>query len=489
MKWCFLLNSAPYVMEFLGKISYQVVADGNECLIVANSKISEFDYKKYFSKDAIFISKADWCADNYKKNRDEFKDLSWKELFPTFERKTKLKIFEFNYENSVEIVSQLYCFFDLILEREKPDVVINEAPSNVFTEVAYNLCKKKGIAYLGLTGSRFDGRIDVYDTQTTCSGYEQTFNKLSAGDISQFEIEFAKNFTKGFISHENLPSGTNPSESFQAESLIYFQRVNILRYYIKRLRQIFKARLKYFFNKKRFQSYDYESEAAMNSVFMSPYRAFLRKIRIFRQKNIYKYSTDNDKFFLFPLHFQPESSTSALSTYFCDQLNTVRNIAFSLPFPYKLYVKEHPQAVGTREDGFYKELLRAPNVVLISPYEKTESLIRNSRGIITLTSTIGMEAALAGKPVYVLGNVFYVYHPACVKIDSFEQLRQKLRIDMTSKPIISDLDGVNARFIISYFRNTIKGDIFFAAGSNDSNNYKGIYNSIKNFFANGTNGG
>jgi hypothetical protein len=475
MKWCFLLNEVPELMKLLGELAFQAIKEGDECIVVMNSKIAEFDNKKFFPQNVKFISKIDWCIKNYKKTQKEFNDLSWEEFFPTFDRKTKQKVFKFNNNNSVEIISQLYQFFDDIFYKEKPDVVINEAPANAFTQIAYKLCKKYSITYLGLMASRFKGRIDVYDLKHTYSKYQQDFEKLSIKDISSSEKQFAKEFINNFISHKQLPSGAE-------DPLLYFHKVNLLKYYTKRIREIYHSRLQYLKSKKKFKQFDYESEAILRSTFQAPLNAIQRKIRYFFQKNIFDHPTQGDKYFLFPLHFQPEASTSVLATYFSDQLTTIKNIAFCLPFPYKLYVKEHPTAVGTHSGKFYKEIKKIPNVVLISPDENVENLVKNSQGVITLTSTIGMESALSGKPVYILGNVFYSYHPLCRKVNTFEDLKEKIKQDLIQKPDLDDLEEKNIKFIISYYKNTIPGDIIGAGKNNDANDYKMIYRSIKEMF-------
>ena len=475
MKWCILLTNAPNLSEFLGNLSYQVIESGDECIVVANSKIAQYDKKKYFPKDVKIFSKIDWCIKNYKKEYKEFNNLSWKIFFPTFVRKSHFKFFKFNYINSVEIISQIYQFINYILQREKPDLLINESPANIFTEIAYHLCKKYDIPYLGLIDSRIEGRVDIYNLEHTCSKYEESFNKLSFQSISSSEKKFAKDFIKNFISHKQLPSGTN-------NPLLYFHKINLIKYYSKRVTQVYQPRLYYLKNRKIFKYFDYESEATLKSSFQAPLNALQRKFRSFYQRKIVESINNNDNFFLFPLHFQPEASTSALATYFYDQVNTVKNIAFSLPFPYKLYVKEHPIAIGTRSGYFYKELKKIPNVVLVSPYENVENLIKKSHGVITLTSTIGMETALLGKPVYVLGNVFYSYHPLCRKIDNFDMLRERIKQDLKKKPNLINLEEVNNKFIISYYKNTISGNTFIATSNNDTNNYREIYKNIKKMF-------
>ncbi len=478
MKWCFLINYVDLMIEFFGKLSHQIQKEGDECLLVFNSKISEYGKRKFFSSDSFgsikTISKVDWLIKNYEEEKVDFYDVSWKEFFPTFERKSRY--LKFDYNNSVKIVSQLCQFLKFVFETEKPDVVINEAPANIFTEVAYHLCKKYNIVYVGLIGSKINGRLDFYDLEHTYSNYEKTFRETRDINISENERKFAVDFIKNFISHKQLP----PYMDFQIKN-IQSGKINRIKRYIKEEQRMFFFWIRYIFKGKQFAPFDYESRAVFKWILSRPWFSFKKKFRILFPKNIFDYLNDNDKFFLFPLHVQPESSTSVLATYFYNQLNTIKNIAFSLPFPYKLYVKEHPSAVGTRTGNFYKEIKKLPNTVLVSSYEDVENLIKKSQGIITLTSTLGMEAALAGKPTYVLGNVFYTYHPLCRKVNSFEELREKIREDL-AKPIIKDLENINIRFIISYFRNTIEGDINEDLKQNDANNYKAIYHGIKKTF-------
>ncbi|MDP2637182.1 MAG: hypothetical protein Q8P03_01055, partial [bacterium] len=180
-----------------------------------------------------------------------------------------------------------------------------------------------------------------------------------------------------------------------------------------------------------------------------------------------------------PLHLEPEAATLILAASYADQVATIRSIAFSLPFPFKLYVKEHPTAMGLRTDGFYKELQKVPNVVLISPSQSVPRLVQKSQGVITLSSTMGFEALLLGKPVYVLGNVFYTYHPLCQKAQGFDDLKKRLEGDQKKKPKVDDLESVNLRFMASYLRNTLKGGTMTASQPNDKNDYRVFYDTVK----------
>jgi len=477
MKWCFLVNPAPLIIEFFGKLACQIAKEGDEYIVAVNSKIAEYSKMKYFPKDTKIFSEVDWCAKNYQRNKNEHQGLSWKEFFPEFDRFNRFKVYDFSYSNSVEIVAQTYQFADFIFQKEKPDIIIAEPPTGVFNEIFSFFSKKYQATYIGLMTSRINNRIDAYDSEYTCSQYKKSFNKLNNINISEKERKFAKDFIKSFISHKKLPFYMDYQN--QHKRLSQISRING---YIKREKEMIRYYLKYLLKRKYFRKFDYNSEFLINYIFRYPQESLKRKFRSLLQRNIFDSADNSDKFFIYPLHLQPEASTAVRAMYFSDQLNTIKNIAFSLPFPYKLYVKEHPSAIGSKSGYFYKKIKEIPNTVLISPYENVESLIKKSQGVITLTSTMGMEAALAGKPVYILGDVFYNYHPLCRKVNSFEYLRKKIQEDLVDKPFIDNLEDINIRFILSYFRNIIPGDIIAASSKNDANDYKEIYKNIKRIF-------
>lgn len=472
MKWLFLVNNAAYLSEFFGKIALEAIKENDECLVVFNSKISEYDKKKFFPSNARFISQIDWAVKNYSEDKKDFDNLSWKQFFPNFYR---LKGLVLNYKNSFKIVSQTYQFFDYIFEKERPDAVISEPPTGLFHQVAYYFCKKKNITYLGIGSSRLNNRIEICEEDPSHLKYEKTFNEINVSNISEDEKNFAKKFIQEFVSHEQVPS-------YMGEVKIYFSQIGLVWHYINRIKESGPLLLKCFFDKKFFKIFDYETRVVLNQMILAPFLSQQRKFKIFIQKSFFEEFKATGRFFLFPLQFQFEASTAVYAAYYSDQLNSIKNIAFSLPFPYKLYVKEHPVAVGTRPTSFYKELKKIPNVVLISPHESVEEIVKSSLGVITLTSTVGMESAMAGKLTYVLGDVFYSFHPLCKRLENFDDLKIAIEKDLINNPKIENLQDVNIRFVISYYRNTIVGDIGLVITNEDKNNYKLIYQCLKKLF-------
>lgn len=116
----------------------------------------------------------------------------------------------------------------------------------------------------------------------------------------------------------------------------------------------------------------------------------------------------NDKnYFIYPLHFHPESATLMLGRWFNDQVRIIEMISKALPANYILIVKEHPVSIGRRTNHFYKEISYFHNVFFISDKYTSHEILSGSKGVITISSTMGFEAFLHKKPCICIGDVFY----------------------------------------------------------------------------------
>ena len=128
---------------------------------------------------------------------------------------------------------------------------------------------------------------------------------------------------------------------------------------------------------------------------------------------------------------------------------------------------------------YYRDIRKLPNVKLIFCDENIKDLIQFSQGVITLTSTVGFEALMMNKPVFVFGNVFYQCHPNCRKLYSYENLFDSL------KDLSVSLDRqINRNFIGAYYKTTFKGCIYYWIGKKFSlSNFSNIFiNAINERF-------
>ncbi len=468
MKWCFLVNRAPFLMELLGKLATALLEQGDECTVIFNGKLAEYEKKRYFPKQATFLSKTDWCKANSKQAK-HVGNIPWALFLPSFNR---FEHYPFGYRDTVSRFAQHVQFFEHVFKAYKPDCILAEPPSGIFHQVARYFSSLRGVPYLGLTSSRLPRRIDVFDAGFTNAHMEPSFLQLSEKDISPGEIAFAKDFLSRFLSHELSPSYTGLAK-------IRFSPFGFLGYYLARIQKRGGIVFRYLKERSAVSQFDQESEAELWHMLRQPWNVFLRQIRLRAQIGLYQKSQGDAPYFLFPLHVQPEASTAYLAMYLADQLSAIRSCAFTLPFPAKLYVREHPSAIGSKPASFYALLREVPNVVLISPTESISSLIAKAQGVITLSSTVGLEAALAGKPVYLLGNVFYEFHPLCRTPRNFEELQEMIAADADHPPVVPDLESVNLRFLVAYFRAGIAGSIVEAGFPQDPNDYPVIVRELR----------
>lgn len=472
MKYLFLINNATYLVEFFSKISDQLIKEQNQCIFASNTKLPEYQRGKFIPKEAKIISKIDWCVKNFDNSKREFENLDWRDLFVIYDR---FKMHSYDYEKSLGAINQVCQFLEYVFENEKPDFVIGEAPAGLFGLAALSLCKKNNVPFCGLLESRLPGRTDAFDSEWTCSKYEQTFKSLKKESILPEDKQYAENYIQNFLSHKALYT------SCLLPRLGFFNFFTYLTHYAKRAKELAGTFGKYIMNRKKFKNFDYESESVIKHSLGSPFRTIKKDFKAIFQKRFFDKVILADKYFFFPLQYEPEASTLVLATYYANQLATIKNIAAALPLPYKLYLKEHPASLGTRNAGFYREIKKLPNAVLLSPSEPIQGLIKNCQGVITATSTAGMEAALSGKPVYVLGNVFYSYHPLCRKPENFTQLSEMIKEDLKKGPGPL-LQEDNVRFAVSYYKNSIFADILLATEKDDKNDYSLICQQIKKLY-------
>lgn len=142
----------------------------------------------------------------------------------------------------------------------------------------------------------------------------------------------------------------------------------------------------------------------------------LDKINIFFKQLEYKKNLKNSvshavydvNYIYFPLHLQPELTTSSLGGIYCDQLLAIERLSENLPENWVIYVKENPkQTYLMRDKLFFDRLKLLKNVQLVSPKEDTLKLIRHSKIVATITGTAGFEAICLKKPVIVFGKAWY----------------------------------------------------------------------------------
>jgi hypothetical protein len=150
---------------------------------------------------------------------------------------------------------------------------------------------------------------------------------------------------------------------------------------------------------------------------------FKRKLRgLIGFSDLYTAPDWQARFAYYALHIEPEIAMLLYAPYYTNQIELIRATAHALPIEMLLYVKEHPGMVGYRTRAFYKELLKIPNVRLISPYVSGNRLAQHAQLSVTITSTSGWESLILKKPVITFGDVYYNDIPGVKRCTGFEEL-------------------------------------------------------------------
>lgn len=173
-------------------------------------------------------------------------------------------------------------------------------------------------------------------------------------------------------------------------------------------------------NKKSFKNF-------LRKHFRDEYRLFVESIshrgweqslyRYSLRKNYKKNATEiideeidlEQPFIYFPLHLQPEQTTSVWGGKYVDQLLALERLSQKLPDSWYIYVKENPgQNFYMRGAFFYERLKAIPGVKVVPKSTDTYQLLSKSKFAATVTGTVGWEAITGGKNVLVFGwGVWY----------------------------------------------------------------------------------
>jgi hypothetical protein len=101
---------------------------------------------------------------------------------------------------------------------------------------------------------------------------------------------------------------------------------------------------------------------------------------------------------------QPESSIDVFAHFFSNQVRVIELMARSLPPTHALLVKLHKSDVPNYSSDYLAKLAKFPGLRIVAPYANALDFIRNADLIFAIQGTIGLEAALLGKPVIMFGD-------------------------------------------------------------------------------------
>jgi capsular polysaccharide biosynthesis protein len=190
---------------------------------------------------------------------------------------------------------------------------------------------------------------------------------------------------------------------------------------------------------------------------LTPVRGFLNPFRV-RARSLLSRplwgSIDPQRpFFYFPLHYADDFKIERIIPHCGDQEYLIRQVAQSLPQGYDLVVKEHPYSIGGNPVAMLRRLRRISNVRLVDPFTSSHELMKAASAITVISSTVGIEALLYGKPVLTMGQPYYAGYGLTRDIDSFREIHDAVPALLAFRP---DHERV-LQFLHAYLRSTYSG--------------------------------
>lgn len=174
-----------------------------------------------------------------------------------------------------------------------------------------------------------------------------------------------------------------------------------------------------------------------------------------------------EKIIFFPLHFQPELTTSPDGGFFSQQWLAVKKISETFKEGYIILVKEHPSqfminSKPVRSHMFYEALLSiAPNISLASLSLSSKAILENVAGVSTITGTVGFEALLHEKPVLFFGDARFS------GISGTYDFNEKQGMTNFEKSV-SNGGVVNKENVISDFEELVKSKFYYCYNPADA---------------------
>lgn len=155
---------------------------------------------------------------------------------------------------------------------------------------------------------------------------------------------------------------------------------------------------------------------------------------------------------IFPLHLEPELNIDTCGRYWENQSETILKIWRQLGPNDRLFIKEHPVAIGNRGAHWYKKLLSHPNLHLLHHAIPVDEILQKVDFVFTISGTMGLEAALNGNKVLCLAPTTYdrlenVVSPSIGDFhrtrnieDLYDTLQKEKRIAWTRDQYLSHVD-------------------------------------------------
>jgi hypothetical protein len=389
--------------------------------------------KIWFYRDHVNYNKTEFDLEFLKKFENDYKLQLWQIILNDRFFYSYNEYYTFNYSEILTILSKECKLFQEIFDQVNPDFIIIKLSDLQQNDLLQKLCIAKKIPVLTLVGSRFKNRCYI------SQHFDGIDEKQSSIENDPKSLEELQNLVRGIskqtserLDKKGLPTSGPPT-------------------FTKRLR----IGLKYLTLIRNSQDHFAYKGRNFTNIVTKNISFFLS---MNRKKNFLKTHSTNKinykiPYVYFPLHLEPERIVSIHAPYYGNQLELIKHIAKSIPIDYLLYVKDHPamSQFGYRKISFYKEILKLHNVKLISESVSSEMLIKNSKLVVTIAGTSGLEASFFGIPTIAFADEMHSALPNVTRIKNLEELPNIINDSLKKTCSLSEINKFTNYFLNNSF--------------------------------------
>lgn len=323
---------------------------------------------------------------------------------------------------------QLLCILQQGLEQTErlfdeltPDVVVGFICVTMLDYLVYLFARARGIRYFNLRPTRIGDRVSLVSTLNDPSPeLAASFTRILETKQSPHLDDARRYLRRVREEHARYEGVVRPSDK------------PALRLDAKRLFRLddFMKTVAHYRHYRNIATSDNHVPSPVRMRYFSWVRNpwLAKKVRGYLQP---KYVTTEQlgsiKYVFFPLHTEPEVSLLVYGRPYLNQTEIIRMLALSLPVDTVLVVKEHPWMVGKRSLDSYKKMLNIPRVRFADPRLEARVLIQHANLVAVVTGSVGLEAAMLGKPVITFGDCPFNLLPMVKRCEDPRKLQTIIR--------------------------------------------------------------
>jgi hypothetical protein len=305
-----------------------------------------------------------------------------------------------------EVLGKEIAFWSHLLDTYKPAAVVNELVAIEISEVLLIECRRRNIPYLAGMNCVVEDLFYWLPNPMTISG-----RYLQPPEPGASALAAADAYLREVVDKEYKPFYVKNLAGRRALRPIAVAAVKSLAWRFRKWRSMNGGAFRY-------EMYDEEYSKRVEVFVKSWFRRYDRLEDIPAGREI----------IFFPLHQEPEATLNYMSEFYANQVATIENILKCLSPNQVLVVKEHPVDKGSLLRPKFWEIRKRYSGLYYLPAElHGRQVLDVAERVVTLTSTVGWEAAVTGKKVYVLGEIFYDQLPGIERVGDFNTLKSALK--------------------------------------------------------------